>query len=98
MRSSVRSTTGTTTDTIPGSVETAVFPGLVLGSIRVPWAAMSANLGGSGGVVHVLAFAAERHFGDEPKHEEIERGPDTEETRSRKNQRRRLLRPETSQA
>src|SRR5215208_4678505 len=99
MTSSPRSTTGTITDIRSAAVlggVAVVFAGI--GSIRIPGVLMSANLRGSWNVVGACPLAAERDFGNQPEHEEIEGNPHAQKRRAGKDQGRCFVDSEMGQA
>src|SRR3954454_18716213 len=68
-----------------------------IGSIRIPGVLMSANLRGSWNLVSAGPLAAERNFGDQAEHEEIQGHPDAQKPGSGKHQRGGLLRSKVGQ-
>src|SRR4051794_10329535 len=68
-----------------------------IGSIRIPGVLMSANLRGSWNIVRAGPLAAERDFGDQAEHEEIQGHPDAQKPRSGKHERGGLVRTEVGE-
>src|SRR5215204_6685501 len=85
------------TDIRSASDEGGIVGVVDIGSIRLPGVLMSANLRGSWNIVRVGPLAAERDFGYQTEHEEIEGDTDAQKPRAGKHQRGGLVRCKVSE-